>query len=107
MQVLKGDVKSIKGIPPSGLCVGVHRTGLMHQRMLQKHGGNVLVWSLRPEIEFLAYQKEDLENKGLRATGDLDAFDNHKLIFGTRGAPPQVRKEACAQRGRCHHRRLE
>jgi len=43
MQVIKGDVKNIKGIPPSGLCVGVHRAGLMHQRMLQKHGGNALV----------------------------------------------------------------
>lgn len=94
MEVIKGAVTNIKGIPPSGLCVGVHRAGLMHQRMLEKHGDKVKVWSLRPEIEFLAYANEDLEAKGLRATGDLDAFKDRKLIFGTRGAPPQVRKQA-------------
>ena len=37
-------------------------------------------------------EKEDLEDQGLRATGDLGDFDDRKLIFGTRGAPPQVRK---------------
>ena len=70
----------------------------MHQRMLKKYGDKVQVWSLRPEIEFLAYKKEDLEDQGLRATGNLGDFDDQKLIFGTRGAPPQVRK-AVEERG--------
>jgi hypothetical protein len=38
MQILKGDLSNIKGIPPSGLCVGVHRAGAVHQKMVAKYG---------------------------------------------------------------------
>ena len=36
MQILKGDFSNVKGIPPSGLCVGVHRAGAVHQKMVAK-----------------------------------------------------------------------
>jgi hypothetical protein len=38
MQILKGDLSNIKGIPPSGLCVGVQRAGAVHQKMVAKYG---------------------------------------------------------------------
>ncbi len=94
MEVIKGDFSHTKGIPPSGLCVGVHRAGVIHQKMVEKYGDGLTVWSLRPDIEFLAYKKEELEKKGIRATGDLEAIAYGKLIYGVRGAPPQVRKKA-------------
>ena len=65
MQILKGDLSNVKGIPPSGLCVGVHRAGAVHQKMVAKHGDGLAVWSLRPDLDFIAFKKE-----GLGRTGD-------------------------------------
>ena len=48
MEVIKGDFSATKGIPPSGLCVGVHRAGAIHQKMVAKYGDHLAVWSLRP-----------------------------------------------------------
>ncbi len=97
MKVIRGDLKGKKGIPKNGLCIGVHRAGTMHRRFAQKLNRPLTIWSLRPDNEFLAYDKADYEDKGLSATGDLDDIDD-ALIFGVRGAPPQVREEA-ARRG--------
>ncbi|MCZ6624145.1 MAG: hypothetical protein O7B35_07935 [Deltaproteobacteria bacterium] len=96
MEVIKGDFKDTKGIPPSGLCVGVHRAGAIHQKMVQKYGDGLTVWSLRPDLDFVAFKKEGLGEKGIRATSDLDSIQpqSEKLIYGVRGAPPQVRKKA-------------
>ena len=96
MEVIKGDFSKTKGIPPSGLCVGVHRAGAIHQKMVQKYGDGLTVWSLRPHLDFIAFKKEGLGEKGIRATSDLDSIQpqSEKLIYGVRGAPPQVRKKA-------------
>ncbi len=96
MEVIKGDFSKTKGIPPSGLCVGVHRAGAIHQKMVQKYGDGLTVWSLRPDLDFVAFKKEGLGEKGIRATSDLDSIQpqSEKLIYGVRGAPPQVRKKA-------------
>ncbi len=96
MEVIKGDFSKTKGIPPSGLCVGVHRAGVIHQKMVQKYGDGLTVWSLRPDLDFVAFKKEGLGEKGIRATSDLDSIQpqSEKLIYGVRGAPPQVRKKA-------------
>lgn len=94
MEVIKGDFSATKGIPPSGLCVGVHRAGAIHQKMVQKYGDGLVVWSLRPDLDFVAFKKDGLGEKGIRATDDMDSIQGEKLIYGVRGAPPQVRKKA-------------
>lgn len=94
MEVIKGDFSETKGIPPSGLCVGVHRAGAIHQKMVQKYGEGLTVWSLRPDLDFVAFKKEGLGENGIRATDDLESIKGEKLIYGVRGAPPQVRKKA-------------
>ena len=94
MEVIKVDFSETKGIPPSGLCVGVHRAGAIHQKMVQKYGEGLTVWSLRPDLDFVAFKKEGLGEKGIRATDDLESIKGEKLIYGVRGAPPQVRKKA-------------
>lgn len=94
MEVIKGDFSQTKGIPPSGLCVGVHRAGAIHQKMVQKYGEGLVVWSLRPDLDFVAFKKDGLGEKGIRATDDMDSIQGEKLIYGVRGAPPQVRKKA-------------
>ena len=96
MEVIKGDFSRTKGIPPSGLCVGVHRAGAIHQKMVQKYGEGLTVWSLRPDLDFIAFRKEGLGEKGIRSTNQMESIQpqNEKLIFGVRGAPPQVRIKA-------------
>ncbi|HEY7560223.1 MAG TPA: hypothetical protein VIH18_36060 [Candidatus Binatia bacterium] len=96
MQILKGDLSSIKGIPPSGLCVGVHRAGAVHQKMVAKYGDHLAVWSLRPDLDFIAFKKEGLGEEGIRSTNDMETIDaaTEKLIYGVRGAPPEVREKA-------------
>ena len=94
MEVIKGDFSQTKGIPPSGLCVGIHRAGAIHQKMVQKYGDGLTVWSLRPDLDFVAFKKEGLGEKGIRATDDLESIRGEKLIYGVRGAPPQVRQRA-------------
>ena len=96
MQILKGDLSGIKGIPPSGLCVGVHRAGAIHQKMVAKYGDHLAVWSLRPDLDFIAFKKEGLGEEGIRSTNDMESIDaaSEKLIYGVRGAPPEVREKA-------------
>lgn len=94
MEVIKGDFSETKGIPPSGLCVGVHRAGAIHQKMVQKYGEGLVVWSLRPDLDFVAFKKDGLGEKGIRATSDMESIQDEKLIYGVRGAPPQIRKKA-------------
>jgi 4-hydroxy-3-methylbut-2-enyl diphosphate reductase len=97
MEVIKGDFKNTKGIPPSGLCVGVHRAGAIHQKMVQKYGDGLAVWSLRPDLDFVAFKKDGLGERGIRSTDDLDSIRDEKLIYGVRGAPPQIRQKAREQ----------
>ncbi len=94
LEVIRADFSDTKGIPPSGLCVGIHRAGAIHRKMVQKFGDGLAVWSLRPELDFLPFEKEGLGEKGIRTTADLESIKGEKLIFGVRGAPPQVRKRA-------------
>ncbi len=96
MEVVKVDFKHTKGIPPSGLCVGVHRAGAMHQKMVQKHGDGIAVWSLRPENDFIAFKALE-DEEGIRSTNDMDSIKDEKLIYGVRGAPPEVRRQAREQ----------
>ena len=96
MQIVKGDLSDIKGIPPSGLCVGVHRAGAVHQKMVAKYGDHLAVWSLRPDLDFIAFKKEGLGEQGIRSTSDMVTIEasSEKLIYGVRGAPPEVREKA-------------
>jgi 4-hydroxy-3-methylbut-2-en-1-yl diphosphate reductase len=96
MEIIKGDFSATKGIPPSGLCVGVHRAGAIHQKMVAKHGDHLAVWSLRPDLDFIAFKKEGLGEKGIRSTSEMDSIDagSEKLIYGVRGAPPEIRDKA-------------
>ena len=96
MEVVKVDFNNTKGIPSSGLCVGVHRAGAMHQKMVQKHGNGIAVWSLRPENDFIAFKKLE-DQEGIRSTNDMDSIKDEKLIYGVRGAPPEVRRQAREQ----------
>ncbi len=96
MEVVKVDFKNTKGIPPSGLCVGVHRAGAMHQKMVEKHGNGIAVWSLRPENDFIAFKSLE-DEEGIRSTNDMDSIREEKLIYGVRGAPPEVRRQAKEQ----------
>ena len=88
MEVVKVDFNNTKGIPPSGLCVGVHRAGAMHQKMVEKHGDGIAVWSLRPENDFIAFRSLE-DEEGIRSTNDMDSIQDEKLIYGVRGAPPR------------------
>jgi 4-hydroxy-3-methylbut-2-enyl diphosphate reductase len=97
MEVIKGDFNETKGIPPSGLCVGVHRAGAIHQKMVRKYGEGLAVWSLRPDLDFVAFKKDGLGEKGIRATNDMESIREEKLIYGVRGAPPQIRQKAREQ----------
>ncbi len=96
MEVVKVDFKNTKGIPPSGLCVGVHRAGAMHQKMVQKYGDGIAVWSLRPENDFIAFKSLE-DEEGIRSTNDMDSIKDEKLIYGVRGAPPEIRRQAKEQ----------
>ena len=96
MEVIKVDFKDTKGIPPSGLCVGVHRAGAMHQKMVQKYGEGIAVWSLRPENDFIAFKSLE-DEEGIRSTNDMDSIKSEKLIYGVRGAPPEIRRQAKEQ----------
>jgi 4-hydroxy-3-methylbut-2-enyl diphosphate reductase len=97
MEIIRADFSQTKGIPPSGLCVGVHRAGAIHQKMVQKYGDGLAVWSLRPDLDFIAFKKEGLGEKGIRSTNDMDSIAGEKLIYGVRGAPPQIRQKAREQ----------
>ena len=96
MQIFKGDFSATKGIPPSGLCVGVHRAGAIHQKMVAKHGDHLAVWSLRPDLDFIAFKKEGLGEQGIRSTSEMESINasSEKLIYGVRGAPPEIREKA-------------
>ena len=97
MEIIRADFSQTKGIPPSGLCVGVHRAGAIHQKMVQKYGDGLAVWSLRPDLDFIAFKKEGLGEKGIRSTNDMDSIAGEKLIYGVRGAPPEIRRKAREQ----------
>ncbi|MGE5302841.1 MAG: hypothetical protein ACM3TN_05900 [Alphaproteobacteria bacterium] len=96
MEVIKAKFEDAKGIPTSGLCVGIHRAGAIHKKMIRKYGDGLAVWSLRPELDFLPFKKEGLGERGIRTTNNIDSIKDRddQLIFGVRGAPPQIRKRA-------------
>jgi 4-hydroxy-3-methylbut-2-enyl diphosphate reductase len=97
MEIIRADFSQTKGIPPSGLCVGVHRAGAIHQKMVQKYGAGLAVWSLRPDLDFIAFKKDGLGEQGIRSTNDMDSIAGEKLIYGVRGAPPEIRRKAREQ----------
>ncbi len=97
MEIIRAELKGVTGIPPSGLCVGVHRAGQIHQKMVNKFGSGLAVWSLRPDLDFVAFKKEGLGEKGIRSTNEIESIKDEKLIYGVRGAPPQVRERAREQ----------
>src|SRR3989449_9238248 len=95
MQIVKGDLSNIKGIPPSGLCVGVHRAGAVHQQMEAKYGDGLAVWSVRPDFDFIAFKKEGLGGQGIRSTSDMESIDpSEKLIYGMPGARRATHRKA-------------
>jgi 4-hydroxy-3-methylbut-2-enyl diphosphate reductase len=64
--------------------------------MVAKYGDHLAVWSLRPDLDFIAFKKEGLGDQGIRSTNDMESIDasSEKLIYGVRGAPPEVRENA-------------
>ena len=95
MKIIRWDFSQTKGIPPTGLCVGVHRAGVMHMKNVEKYGDGLAVWSLRPDLDFLAFRKEGLGEKGIRTTNDIESINKgEKLIIGVRGAPREIQKKA-------------
>jgi 4-hydroxy-3-methylbut-2-enyl diphosphate reductase len=64
--------------------------------MVAKYGDHLAVWSLRPDLDFIAFKKEGLGEEGIRSTNDMETIDaaTEKLIYGVRGAPPEVREKA-------------
>ncbi len=103
MKVIKADYKDKKGIPESGLCIGVHWAGEMQEKLSKEYDRELTIFSLRPEFEFLAYRKRGAEGdvavknsmeEQLSASGDLDSLEGGPVMFGVRGAPPQVRAKA-------------
>ena len=63
--------------------------------MVAKHGDHLAVWSLRPDLDFIAFKKEGLGEQGIRSTSDMESIEaEEKLIYGVRGAPPEVRGKA-------------
>jgi 4-hydroxy-3-methylbut-2-enyl diphosphate reductase len=97
MEIIRADLSKTTGIPPSGLCVGVHRAGQIHKKMVNKFGSGLAVWSLRPDLDFVAFKKDGLGENGIRSTNDLGSIRGEKLIYGVRGAPPQIRQQARVQ----------
>jgi 4-hydroxy-3-methylbut-2-en-1-yl diphosphate reductase len=97
MEIIRADLTNTTGIPPSGLCVGVHRAGQIHQKMVKKFGSGLAVWSLRPDLDFIAFKKDGLGATGIRSTDNLESIRDEKLIYGVRGAPPEIRQKAKEQ----------
>ena len=58
MEIIRADLSETPGIPPSGLCVGVHRAGQIHQKMVRKFGSGLAVWSLRLDLDFVALPRK-------------------------------------------------
>ena len=68
----------------------------MHQKMVEKYGKGIAVWSLRPENDFIAFKSLE-DEEGIRSTNDMDSIKSEKLIYGVRGAPPEIRRQAKEQ----------
>ena len=66
--------------------------------MVAQHGDHLTVWSLRPDLDFIAFKKEGLGEQGIRSTSEMETIDasTEKLIYGVRGAPPEIREKARA-----------
>jgi (E)-4-hydroxy-3-methyl-but-2-enyl pyrophosphate reductase len=94
MDVIKKEVGDVEGIADTGLCVGVEIARRGQHKVADEHGDDSLVYSLRPDVEFDSYGRDELEKKGIRITDDLDdEIDAEKAVIGVRGAPPQVRNQ--------------
>lgn len=91
MEVIKKDVGDTQGIAENGLCVGVEVARRAQHKVADEHGDDATVYSLRPDVEFDSYGRDELEGKGLDATKEVDEVDTEKMAIGVRGAPPQVR----------------
>ena len=92
MEVVKKEVGDTQGIAENGLCVGVEVARRAQHQVAEEHGDDAAVYSLRPDVEFDSYGREDLESKGLEATKEIEDVDTDKVAIGVRGAPPQVRE---------------
>lgn len=94
MDVIKKEVGDVEGIADTGLCVGVEVARRGQHKVADEHGDDSLVYSLRPDVEFDSYGRDELEEKGIQITDDLnDEIDAEKAVIGVRGAPPQVRDQ--------------
>jgi (E)-4-hydroxy-3-methyl-but-2-enyl pyrophosphate reductase len=98
MDVIKKEVGGVEGIADTGLCVGVEIARRGQHKVADEHGEDAMVYSLRPDVEFDSYGREELEQKGIEITKNLDLDDNdeidaEKAVIGVRGAPPQVREQ--------------
>jgi hypothetical protein len=48
-----------------------------------KYGDHLAVWSLRPDLDFIAFKKEGLGEQGIRSTNDMESINasSEKLIL--------------------------
>ena len=94
MDVIKKEVGDTEGIADTGLCVGVEIARRGQHKVADEYGEDASVYSLRPDVEFDSYGREELEEKGITITKDADEVeDSEKAVIGVRGAPPQVRDQ--------------
>ena len=94
MDVIKKEVGDVEGIADTGLCVGVEVARRGQHKVAEEHGEDSLVYSLRPDVEFDSYGRDELEEKGIQISDNLDdEIDAEKAVIGVRGAPPQVRDQ--------------
>lgn len=94
MDVIKEEVGGVEGIADTGLCVGVEIARRGQHKVAEEHGDDAVVYSLRPDVEFDSYGREEIEATGITITKDPgEEIDAEKAVIGVRGAPPQVRAQ--------------
>ena len=74
MEILRGDLSNVKGIPPSGLCVGVIAPG----RCTRKWSPSTAIISRSGRsgrISISPLSKKRAGGTGIRSTSDIESID--------------------------------
>ena len=57
--------------------------------MVAKYGDHLAVWSLRPDLDFIAFKKEGLGEQGIRSTNDMESINASTKSSFTACAEPR------------------
>ena len=94
MQILKGELSNVKGI----LRAGSASVFIAPARCIRRWSRSTATASQSGRsdpIWISLLSKEGLGEQGIRSTSDMESIDvGEKLIYGVRGAPPEVREKA-------------